>query len=142
MAKNNTIILASLGIVLVGGIAYYFITRNKKEEEAASTPAPYKPATLPPATSTKSSILDDIKKNKDPLIYRGKVVALAAALKLGLQFAITYKVAEQLKEFYYLLNKTPKSNPLLYGDVNESTIDYYLLDMALHFKTRSQLKAI
>jgi hypothetical protein len=140
MANNKTIILVGLGIVAVGGVAYYFITRKKEEE--ATTPAPYVPAKPLSPTTTKQELLNKLSENKDSLIYRGKVVSLAAYLKLGLQYAVTYKVAQQLKEFYFLLNGTPKSNPLLYGDVTEKTIDYYLLDMALHYKIRSQLKAI
>ena len=141
MANNKTIILVSLGIVAIGGVAYYFINR-KKEEEAAATPAPYVPAKPLSVSTTTQELANELKKNKDANIYRGKVIALAAYLKLGVQYAVTYKMAEQLKDFYFLLNKTPKSNPLLYGDVTEKTIDYYLLDMVLHYKIRSQLKAI
>ena len=137
MAKNNKNILIGLGIIAVGGAAYYFI---KNKGTTNSSNIPYTPATTPPATTTKASLLNSIKENKDFLKYRGKVILLSSMLKLGFQYAITNKVTDQLKNFYSLWKNTPKSMDLPYGNVvDQSNIDYYILDLSLHKSVLSQL---
>jgi hypothetical protein len=61
-------------------------------------------------------------------------------LKLSFQLTITSDVTDQLKNFYSLWKNTPKSMDLPYGNVvNQSNIDYYLLDIVLHKSVLKQL---
>jgi len=53
---------------------------------------------------------------------------------------ITNQVTDQLRDFYSLWKNTPKSMDLPYGNiVDQSNIDYYMLDLSLHKKVLDQL---
>jgi len=133
MANNNNLLIG-LGIVAIGGAAYYFM---QKKGTTSNTPIP---APVPNAPKSKATLLDAINANSDPLIYRGKIITLNALLKLGFSLAITKNVTEQLKNFYSYWKNTPKSMDLPYGNVvDKSNIDYYLLDLGLHKSVLSQL---
>jgi len=135
MAKNNTNILIGLGIVAIGGAAYYFIKKRGTTGENVPAPAP-----LPPANSTKASLLQSISENRDFYKYKAKVITLNGLLKLGFRMTITNQVTDQLRDFYSLWKNTPKSMDLPYGNiVDQSNIDYYMLDLSLHKKVLDQL---
>ena len=130
--KNN--ILIGLGIIAVGGAAYYFMQKKGTTTKTAV------PAPVPTAPKSKATLLDAINANSDPLIYRGKIITLNALLKLGFNLGISSSATDQLKNFYSLWKNTPKSMDLPYGNiVDKSNIDYYLLDLGLHKSVLNQL---
>jgi len=132
MAKNNKNILIGLKIIAVGGAAYYFI----KKKGTGEIPA----APLPSPNISKASLLQSVKENQDILTYKSKIITLRLMLKLSFQLTITSDVTDQLKNFYSLWKNTPKSMDLPYGNVvNQSNIDYYLLDIVLHKSVLKQL---
>lgn len=138
MNKNTTIFL---GLLLVGGAAFYFVSSTKggngTDEEF-----------IPPDTATTKSnpiriatnVAQALKDNENPFIYNGKIAYLNNLLQLGVQLVLNRYTTGNLARFYQIWKKQKSVQPLPYGDVNKGNVDKYIYDLLLAGKeTRLKL---
>ena len=132
MNKNTTMFL---GLLLVGGAAYYFVsstkgesTKKDKEEKDFVPPATNETKASP--IKIASTVAQALKDNENPFVYNGKLVYLNYLLGVSkFQLIIDKYTLNALGLLYTRLQgKYVAIANLPYGEPNKGNIDRYILD--------------